>query len=284
MKISFKTAPMHTDWASLREVWVEADDIDVFVGGWTFDHFTPLHGDGSGPCLEGWMLLASLSAITSRLRLGVMVSGNTYRHPAVLANMAATADIVSDGRLDLGVGAGWFAQEHEAYGIELPPLRERFDRFDEAVEVIHLLLTQEVSDFEGEHYRLRGARCEPKPVQSPRPPLVIGGGGEKRTLRTAARWADHWNFPSMDFDLDTFGRKLEVLESWCGRLGRPFGEIEKSIQFGAGDVASLPDRLHRAIEAGAGHAVIGLPTPHRVSDLVAVAESVRSSNLQVTGR
>ncbi len=276
MKVSFKTAPMHTDWQSIRDVWVEADDIDVFVGGWTFDHFTPLRGDESGPCLEGWMLLASLATISSRLRLGVMVSGNTYRHPAVLANMAATADVVSDGRLDLGIGAGWFAPEHEAYGIELPPLRERFDRFDEAVEVIHLLLTQPVSDFEGAYYHLQGARCEPKPVQQPRPPLVIGGGGERRTLRTAARWADHWNFPSMGFDLEAFRRKRAVLERWCEELGRPVEEIEVSIQFAAGPPASLPEKLTQVAEANADHAVVALPAPHRVADLVAVAEAART--------
>jgi len=277
VKVSFKTSPMHTTWQSIREVWTEADDIEVFAGGWTFDHFTPLRGDEGGACLEGWMLLASLATLTSRLRLGVMVTGNTYRHPAVLANMAATVDVVSGGRLDLGIGAGWFAEEHEAYGMELPPLKERFDRFDEAVEVIHLLLTQDVSDFDGRHYRLRNARCEPKPVQTPRPPFVIGGGGEKRTLRTTAKWADHWNFPSMGFEPDLFRRKLAVLEEWCERVGRSPAEIEKSIQFMAGDPASLPERLARAAEAGADHAVVAIPPPHRVGDLVAVAEAVRAS-------
>lgn len=272
MKVSFKTAPMHTDWPAIRDVWVEADDMDVFAGGWTFDHFMPIRGDIDGPCLEGWLLLASLATITSRLRLGVMVTGNTYRHPAVLANMAATLDIVSDGRLDLGIGAGWFAPEHEAYGIELPGLKERCDRFDEAVEVIHLLLTEESADFEGEHYRLQSARCEPKPVQQPRPPLVIGAGGEKRTLKTAARWADHWNAPGMDFNLASFRHKAEVLAGWCDSIGRPFDEIEKSIQFPAGDPASLPDRLGQAEAAGADHAVVALAWPHRVADLMAVAE------------
>lgn len=276
MKVSFKTAPMHTDWQSIRDVWIEADDIDVFDGGWTFDHFTPLRGDEAGPCLEGWVLLASLATLTSRLRLGVMVTGNTYRHPAVLANMAATADIVSGGRLDLGIGAGWFAEEHAAYGIELPPLRERFDRLDEALEVIHLLLTEDVSNFDGMHYRLRDARCEPKPLQQPHPPIVIGGGGERRTLRATARWADHWNFPSMAFDVDAFRRKVDVLEAWCEELGRPSSEIEKSIQFAAGDPASLSDRIGQAASAGADHAVVALPSPHRVADLVAVAEAVRT--------
>ncbi len=276
MKVSFKTAPMHTDWPSIRDVWVEADNIDVFVGGWTFDHFTPIRGDATGPCLEGWMLLGSLAAITSRVRLGVMVTGNTYRHPAILANMAATADVISGGRLDLGIGAGWHEPEHAAYGIELPPLKERFDRFDEAVEVIHLLLTEEVANFDGKHYQLTEARCEPKPIQKPHPPIVIGGGGEKRTLRTTARWADHWNFPGMSYDLDGFRHKSAVLESWCDQMGRPFDEIERSIQFGFGDPDSLAERLAGANEAGADHAVVGLPGPHRVADLLSLAEAARS--------
>lgn len=276
MKVSFKTAPMNTDWESIRSVWLEADDMEVFAGGWTFDHFMPLRGDESGPCLEGWTLLASLAAITSNLRLGVMVSSNTYRHPAVLANMSATIDIVCEGRLDLGIGAGWFQPEHDAYGIDLPPLRERFDRFEEAVEVIHMLLTQDVSNYQGQHYRLRNARCEPKPIQRPRPPLVIGGGGEKRTLQTTARWADHWNFSSMEFDLDAFRHKTSVLEDWCERVGRPFTEIERSFQFGFGDPASLSDRLTQVAEVGADHAVVGLPGPHRVADLLTLAEATRT--------
>ncbi len=214
------------------------------------------------------MLLSALASITSSLRLGVMVTGNTYRHPAVLANMAATLDVVSDGRLDLGIGAGWFAPEHEAYGIELPSLKERCDRFDEAVEVIHLLLTEDTADFESDHYRLQSARCEPKPVQRPRPPLVIGAGGEKRTLQTTARWADHWNAPGMDFDLESFRHKAGVLASWCDTVGRPSDAIEKSIQFNAGDPASLPERLDRASEAGVDHSIIALRAPHRVSELV----------------
>ena len=277
MKVSFKTAPMHTDWTAVRDVWVEADDMDGFAGGWTFDHFMPIRGDASGPCLEGWVLLSALASITSRLRLGVMVTGNTHRHPAVLANMAATLDVISDGRLDLGIGAGWNADEHEAYGIELPGLKERFDRFDEAIEVIHLLLTEDTADFEGDHYRLQSARCEPKPVQQPRPPLVIGGGGEKRTLRTAARWADHWNTPGMDFDLESFRHKAGVLAAWCESVDRKFDDIEKSIQFWSGDPASLPERLAQAEEAGVDHSVVALASPHRVADLVAVAEAVRAS-------
>ncbi len=158
MRCSIKTSPMHTTWEAMRAVWVEADQMDVFDAAWTFDHFVPIAGDTTGPCMEGWSILAAMAAVTQRLRLGVMVTGNTYRHPAVLANMAATVDVISDGRLELGLGAGWHEEEHEAYGIDLPPLRERFDRFDEALEVVHLLLTQPVANFSG--YPLPAHRSE----------------------------------------------------------------------------------------------------------------------------
>src|SRR5688500_4184202 len=175
MRFGFKTAPQDTAWDDMLAVWQAADEIELFESAWTFDHFYPIFSDPTGPCLEGWITLTALAQATRRLRVGVMVTGNVYRHPAVLANMAATVDIVSGGRLELGLGAGWNQEECDAYGIELPPLKERFDRFDEAVEVIVGLLSQETTTLDGRHYRLRDARCEPKPVQQPHPPICIGG-------------------------------------------------------------------------------------------------------------
>src|SRR5689334_24882482 len=146
MRCSFKTVPQDTDWASMRDVWLAADDIDVFDCGWNFDHFYPiLQDDRTGPCFEAWTMLAAIAANTDRIRLGAMVTGNPYRHPALLANMAASVDVISGGRLELGLGAGWNEEESNAYGIDLPALRERFDRLDEACSVIDALLTQEVS-------------------------------------------------------------------------------------------------------------------------------------------
>ena len=142
MRFAFKTSPQNTTWDDMLAVWRAADDIEVFESGWTFDHFYPIFSDSTGPCLEGWITLTALAQATQRLRVGVLVTGNVYRHPAVLANMAATLDIVSDGRLELGLGAGWNQEECDAYGIELPPLKERFDRFDEALEVIVGLLSE----------------------------------------------------------------------------------------------------------------------------------------------
>lgn len=271
MKISFKTSQQQTTWNDVLEVWRYADDIEVFAGGWLFDHFYPLGAEHSDPCMEAWSVAAALAAVTSRLRIGHMVTSNTYRHPAVVANTIATVDQVSNGRLDFGFGAGWFEAEHTAYGIELPPLRERFDRFDEAIEVIHLLLTERRSSYDGDHYQLVDAFCEPKPVQSPRPPLVIGGKGEKRLLRSAARWADHYNYPGDD--VEDFGYRLSVLMGWCEQLGRDFAEIETSLQIRVDDVEEAVEKAARAEEEGASHVVFYFRPPFEPSAIDGLAEA-----------
>src|SRR5215210_3784347 len=164
MRFAIKTSPQNTTWPDMLAVWRAADDIELLESAWTFDHFYPIFSDPNGPCMEGWITLTALAQATRRLRVGVLVTGNVYRHPAVLANMAATVDIISGGRLELGLGAGWNQEECDAYGIELPPLRERFDRFDEALEVIVGLLSDKTTTFAGSHYQLVDARCEPKPL------------------------------------------------------------------------------------------------------------------------
>src|SRR4249919_1026390 len=186
MRFAIKTRPEHTPWAQILDVWQAADEISLFESAWNWDHFYPLTGDLAGPNLEAWTMLAALGQATGRIRIGCQVTGMIYRHPAVLANMAATVDIISGGRLELGLGAGWNQEESDAYGIDLPPLKERFDRFDEALEVITSLLTKTESTFDGQHYQLAAARCEPKPVQQPHPPICIGGSGPNRTLRSVA--------------------------------------------------------------------------------------------------
>ena len=167
--ISFgiKTAPQHTTYEAIRRVWLEADAVPALEHAWLFDHFSPIKGDLDGPCLEGWTLLSALAAQTSRLRIGMMVTGNTYRHPAVLANMAAAVDIISNGRLDLGLGAGWNEYEHSSMGIPLYPPGERIRRLGETCQILKLLFSQKTTTFEGKYYQLKEARCEPKPVQKP---------------------------------------------------------------------------------------------------------------------
>src|SRR3954452_5067328 len=171
MRYGFKTAPMNTTWPAMLDVWRAADEHEVFESAWNFDHFEPIFSDRSGPCLEGWSMLAAMAASTSRLRLGCQVTGMPYRHPAVLANMAATIDVVSNGRLIIGLGAGWNQDESDALGIRLPPLKERFDRLEEGVQVIIRLLSDERANFAGQHFTLTDAWCEPKPVQRPHPPI-----------------------------------------------------------------------------------------------------------------
>jgi F420-dependent oxidoreductase-like protein len=222
-----KTPPQHGAWADFLDVWRAADDIDVFESAWTMDHFYPLTPPADGTELESWTMLAALAQATRRMRLGCMVNGMHFRHPAVTANMAVTVDHISGGRLDLGLGAGWFEREATAYGIPLGTLTERFDRFDEGVEVIVSLLTNEQTTFSGRYYQLNAARCEPKPVQD-RIPVVIGGKGPRRTLPTVARWADHWDAVGVR-DVDEWSGLNNVLVSLCQAIGRDPAEIRRSV-------------------------------------------------------
>jgi F420-dependent oxidoreductase-like protein len=262
MRFAIKTRPEHQTWAEMRDVWLAADQIEIFESAWNWDHFYPLTGDMAGPNLEGWTMLAAMAEATRRIRIGCQVTGMIYRHPAVLANMAATVDIISAGRLELGVGAGWNQMECDAYGIDLPPLGERFDRFDEGVEAIIGLLTEPTTTLEGRYVRLTSARCEPKPVQRPHPPLVIGGRGKNRTLRTVARWAQHWNAITKD-PADWLSLR-ESLLAHCAAIGRDPAGITCSVNIRL-DTDS-PTDLDAAVasaaeyrDAGADLAVVGLP-------------------------
>ncbi len=262
MRFAIKTRPEHQSWAQMREVWLAADEMEIFESAWNWDHFYPLTGDLTGPNLEGWTMLAAMAEATSRIRIGCQVSGMIYRHPAVLANMAATVDIISAGRLELGLGAGWNQLECDAYGIELPPLRERLDRFDEGVAAIAGLLSHTVTTFDGRYVTLTDARCEPKPVQRPYPPIVIGGRGKTRTLRTAARWAQQWNAITQD-PADWLGLK-QALTAHCVDVGRDPAEITCSVnvRLDGGSAADLDAAAKTAAEyqdAGADLAVVGLP-------------------------
>jgi len=275
MRFAIKTSPQHTQWQDILDVWKAADQMDIWESAWLFDHFYPIFSDSTGPCLEGWTALAALAQATERIRVGVLVTGNVYRHPAVLANMAATVDIVSGGRLELGVGAGWNEEECGAYGIDLPPLRERFDRFDEALEVVTGLLSDTTTDFAGEHYRLSGARCEPKPVQRPHPPICIGGSGEKRTLRSVARFAQHWNHPGGS--PEDIAQKLDVLRGHCADIGRDPSEILVSthVRFEPGaDASAIADQVAALEAAGVQLGIVYLPTPHTPAALEPLAESL----------
>src|SRR5215472_3075484 len=273
MRFAFKTAPQNTTWAGMLDVWRAADDIELFESGWTFDHFYPIFGDSSGPCLEGWITLTALAQATRRIRLGTLVTGIHYRHPAVLANMAATLDIVSGGRLELGIGAGWNQEESGAYGIELGSPRARSDRFEEACEVITGLLTGDVTTFNGRYYQLTEARCEPKPLQRPHPPICIGGSGEKRTLRTAARFAQHWNF--VGGSVEEFTRAKDVLHQHCTDIGRAPAEILLSSHVAyTGDAGETAATAAALGDAGVELAIVHMRPPHRAAMLEPLANAL----------
>ncbi|CAM5742803.1 LLM class F420-dependent oxidoreductase [Mycolicibacterium aubagnense] len=261
-------------------VWQAADDIDAFDSGWTFDHFYPIFSDSSGPCLEGWVTLTALAQATTRLRVGVLVTGIHYRHPAVLANMASALDIVSGGRLELGIGAGWNEEESGAYGIELGSVKERFDRFEEACAVLKGLLTQDTTTFDGKFYQLKDARNEPKGPQQPHPPFCIGGSGEKRTLKITAKYADHWNF--VGGPPEEFARKRDVLAAHCADIGRDPKEITLSAHVRLGqdrDYRKVVDEAAGLGAEGLNLAIIYIPQPHDPAVLEPLAEAIRDSGL-----
>ncbi|TVT42424.1 LLM class F420-dependent oxidoreductase [Amycolatopsis rhizosphaerae] len=275
MRFAIKSVPEHQTWAEIRDVWIAADDIALFESAWNWDHFYPLTGDTNGPNLEGWTMLAALAQATRRIRVGCQVTGLIYRHPAVLANMAATLDVIAEGRLELGLGAGWNQQECDAYGIELPPLRERFDRFDEGVQVIIGLLTQETTTFTGRYYRLTDARCEPKPVQRPHPPVVIGGRGPNRTLRAVARWAQQWNAI-----MATPGEWLalkDILVERCREVGRDPAEITCSTNVflrSEDELGRVAEQAAAFAEAGVDLLVVNLPIGAKPAILEPLAEAL----------
>jgi F420-dependent oxidoreductase-like protein len=222
-----------------RAFWRIADEAG-FDSLWNMDHFATLGGDPSGDIYEAWTLLAAMAEATSNVRIGCSVTGNTYRHPAVLAKLAVTVDHLSGGRLDFGIGAAWAENEHTMLGLEFGTVGERMDRLQEACQVIRSLWTQPRTTFDGRHYRLDDAIAEPKPVQRPHPPIWIGGVGRKRTLRIAAMYADVWNAPGASpEDMAELG---QVLDQHCADVGRDPGEIRRTVQIrlpGAGDPSGL---------------------------------------------
>ena len=219
----------------VRDVVLECEQLG-YESVWLDDHLM----FEKRSILECWTTLSALSSITAKIRLGTMVLCNSFRNPTLLAKMAATLDVISNGRLEFGIGAGVQEDEHEAYGIPFLKPHARISRLKESVEIIKKMWTQEKTSYQGKYYKTSEAVCEPKPVQKPHPPITIGGGGEKLTLKVAAQHADRcdWGYvPS----LELYRHKLDVLESHCKAVGRDFNEIEKSCWLG-GQIFIVPDR------------------------------------------
>ncbi|MEV0804478.1 TIGR03560 family F420-dependent LLM class oxidoreductase [Kribbella sp. NPDC050281] len=275
MRFAIKTRPEHTTWQQLRDVWIAADEFEIFESAWHWDHFYPLTGDMAGPNLEAWTTLAALAQATQRIRIGCQVNGMIYRHPAVTANMAATTDIISGGRLELGLGAGWNEMETTAYGIELYGLKERFDRFDEGMQAIVALLTEKVANFDGKYVKLTDAYCEPKAVQTPHPPIAIGGKGPKRTLRAVARWAQHWNV--IVANPEEWKPLKDILVKHCEDVGRDVDEITCSVNVRIDPDEPLDSAVAAAAaygEAGVDMVVLNLPLDAPPSVLEPLAKAV----------
>jgi F420-dependent oxidoreductase-like protein len=275
-EFAFKTPPQHGSWNDFLDVWRAGDEIDIFTSGWTMDHFYPLTPPMDGPIHESWTMLGALAQATKRVRLGSMVNGMHFRHPAVTANMAVTLDHISNGRFDLGLGAGWFESEAKAYGIPLGNLKERSDRFEEGVEVIVRLLTQDFTTFSGQHYQLVDARCEPKPLQSPHPPIVIGGSGPKRTLKVVAKWANQWD--AIPPSVEVWKKSNDVLRSHCAEIGRDQATIRRSVGLAwpaDADPAALAAQGQAYVDAGADLVIFSMRGPYRASFLEPLANELR---------
>lgn len=253
-------------YEDILRVWQEADTLPSIEHAWLFDHPMPIgRADPAGPCLDGWTLLAALAAQTRRVRLGLLVASNVNQTPPWLAKRAATVDIISHGRLEFGLGAGGDEREHAAYGTDFFSAAERIRRLGEACEIIRRLWAEPVVNFEGRSYRFTGTSCEPKPMQKPHPPFIIGGWGEQLTLRVVARYADVWNGPGFPHTTaEEFQRRNRIIDGYCAEIGRDPATIARSTQIifdPQVNPATTHQIIQRFIAAGATHLVLASRSP-----------------------
>jgi F420-dependent oxidoreductase-like protein len=265
LRFGVQPRPEHVSWADLSRAFHEADDMGL-DSAFTFDHFMPIDGR-PGPCLEGWTSLAALAARTQRIKVGALVTGNAYRHPALLAKMAATVDQVSNGRLILGMGAGWFQEEFTAYGIPFYTASERAHRLVEAVKVVTALSGGGRATYAGKFYQLADAPFDPPFVQRPHAPLLIGGMGPKVLQPLAARHADVWHFFLKGTDPEEARRTIASFDDICRRVGRDPASVEKAVSLRPEDITGAPSdearsRIRALADAGVGHFILSLPAPY----------------------
>jgi alkanesulfonate monooxygenase SsuD/methylene tetrahydromethanopterin reductase-like flavin-dependent oxidoreductase (luciferase family) len=276
------TPPSQVGYRDILQAWREADTIPEIGHAWLYDHLMPIFGDLDGPTYEGWILLSALAAQTERLRVGVMVTSNRFRPPAILAKIAATVDAVSGGRLEFGIGAGsrpsvpFARREYEAHGLPYHDAAYAVGSLAEACTIIRRLWTEDKPfDFDGAYYQLTGAWCNPKPLQRPHPPILIGGQSPG-TLRVVAEHADVWNMPGGD--LDDAVRRSADLDRLCAEIGREPASITRSIVLPVSyqQPAATLDAIRAAIDAGFAHVVLTLPAPYPANVAAWVANELIS--------
>ena len=281
-RFGIMTAPSQVDYRDILRVWREADTIPEIGHAWLYDHLMPIFGDLDGPTYESWTLLSALAAQTERLRVGVMVTSNRFRPPAVLAKIAATVDAVSGGRLEFGIGAGsrpsvpFARREYEAHGLPYHDAAYAVGSLAEACTIIRRLWTEDKPfDFDGAYYQLTGAWCNPKPLQRPHPPILIGGQSPG-TLRVVAEHANVWNMPGGD--LDDAVRRSADLDRLCAEIGREPASITRSIVLPVSyqQPAATLDAIRAAIDAGFTHVVLSLPAPYPANVAAWVANELIS--------
>ena len=267
-RFGIMTAPSQVGYDDILRVWREADATPQIEHAWLFDHLMPIFGDPNGPTYEGWTLLSALAAQTHRLRVGLLVTSNRFRPPAMLAKIATTVDIVSGGRLDFGIGAGsrpshpQARREYEAHGLPFHDFSHSVDSLAEALTVIRRLWSEtEPFDFTGAHVQLTGAFGSPKPLQRPHPPIITGGRSD-RLLRVTAEHADLWNIPGGDID-DAIARSA-LLDRYCAEIGRDPASITRSmhlpVSYDQPDITR--DAIRQAVDAGFEHLILGLSHPY----------------------
>ena len=278
-QVSFglKTSPMHTTYQDILRTWQQADEVPEIEHAWLWDHMLPLSGPKDGPCFEGWTLLTALAAQTCRLQLGLLVTNNQIRQPAVLGKIATTLDVISAGRLILGLGAGGTLAggpprnpgqhpglaEYLAYGLPVTSPAEGLGRLAETISIVRRMFTEDSFDFGGRYYSLTGTLNEPKPVQPGGPPVLVGGTGTK-LLRLVAEHADIWNIPGPPHaSLEFLAERSAVLDRHCEAIGRVPGSIVRSVQLivSADDPAAVRQLVTRVIDIGFGHVVLAVRPP-----------------------
>lgn len=303
IRFGIQTGQQNVQWAEMLDLWRKADAWG-YDSLWNFDHFYSITGDPGGPCLEGWTTLSALAQATSRARIGHLVIGNTYRHPCITAKMAASLDHISGGRLNLGIGAGWFELEHRTFGIDYKTVPGRLAALDEACQIIRSMFTQPKTTLHGKHYTVTDAMCLPKPVQRPHPPIMIGGAGKKVLLKIVAKHADMWNAIG---SADTMRELIEIIQRHGDAVGRDTAAIEKTVflplcykatpprqqsvcnmiasmsqkapeeargQIMIGDKQECLDTVDRYLKAGITHFIFMTASPYFVDEFQAFAEEV----------